>query len=84
MQIMNHTARRVREDRQGSSGEGALPTQDFEKAASLRDREKDTGRTASAKSGGVQGVLTWSRRVDDEQIAEVLALDQYPGVQAHR
>ena len=66
--------------------ESAIDSQDFEKAASLRDREKQLiGQKAEREKQWKAGDLDVVAEVDDELIAEVLAdRDRYPGVQAHR
>ena len=66
--------------------ESAIDAQDFEKAASLRDKEKNlltekAQREKEWKAGDMDVVA----EVDDEQIAEVLGdLDRHPRLQAHR
>src|SRR5881296_79546 len=54
--------------------ESAIDAQDFEKAASLRDKEKTLlGRKAEREKQWKDGDLDVVAEVDDEQIAEVLA-----------
>ena len=66
--------------------ESAIDGQDFERAASLRDEERQlqeerTRREAEWKSGEMD-ILS---EVDEEEIAEVLShLDRHPRLQAHR
>ena len=66
--------------------ESAIDAQDFEKAASLRDKEKQlVAKRSEREKQWRSGDLDVIAEVDDEQIAEVLAqLDRHPGVQAHR
>jgi ATP-dependent Clp protease ATP-binding subunit ClpC len=55
--------------------ESAIDAQDFEKAAALRDREKTLlGEKATREKEWKAGDLDVVSEVDDEQIAEVLAL----------
>ncbi len=55
--------------------ESAIDAQDFEKAASLRDREKTLiGEKAQREKEWKAGNLDIVSEVDDEQIAEVLAI----------
>ena len=66
--------------------ESAIDAQDFEKAASLRDKEKNlVAERLSAEKQWRSGDMDVVAEVDDEQIAEVLgARTGIPGVQAHR
>jgi len=55
--------------------ESAIDAQDFEKAASLRDREKQLlGQKAQREKEWKSGDMDVVAEVDDEQIAEVLAI----------
>ncbi len=55
--------------------ESAIDAQDFEKAATLRDREKQLlGQKAAREKEWKAGDMDVVAEVDDEQIAEVLAL----------
>ena len=55
--------------------ESAIDAQDFEKAASLRDREKTLlGEKAQREKEWKAGDMDVVAEVDDEQIAEVLAI----------
>ena len=66
--------------------ESAIDAQDFEKAASLRDKEKQlVAKRSEREKQWRSGDLDVIAEVDDEQIAEVpRQLDRHPGVQAHR
>ena len=66
--------------------ESAIDAQDFERAAQLRDKEKQLlGQKAQREKEWKAGDLDVVSEVDDEQIAEVLAqLDRHPGLQADR
>ena len=65
--------------------ESAIDAQDFERAAQLRDTEKQLlAQRAQREKEWKAGDLDVVSEVDDEQIAEVWPTDRYPGLQAHR